>query len=213
MPALVARASPSRLTHVVVKAMRLLSSFMVLPSPSAPTWNVARPSGSSTGRTRATGSSSPPTMNTSIRFSAPMAPPVRGASTRWCPDAARRLAELAHDGRAVGGQVDEDGTRRGGAGPGRGDVGDHVRRGQREQRDVGLAGHRRDVRRGRRRRRWPPWPRRRRRGRPRRCRRPRGWPRWPRRCSPARSHLSPSTLPESRNVLAAPLRACADESV
>ncbi len=90
MPALVAMARPSRLTHVVVKAIRLLSSFMVLPSPNAPTWKVARPSGSSTGRTRATGSSSPPTMNTSIRFSAPMAPPVRGASTRWCPEAARR---------------------------------------------------------------------------------------------------------------------------
>ena len=29
-------------------------------------------------------------MNTSIRFSAPMAPPVSGASTRWCPEAARR---------------------------------------------------------------------------------------------------------------------------
>ena len=40
--------------------------------------------------TRATGSSSPPTMNTSIRFSAPIAPPVSGASTRWCPEPARR---------------------------------------------------------------------------------------------------------------------------
>ncbi len=83
MPALVAIANPSRLTHVVVKAMRLLRSFMVLPSPNGPTWKVARPSGSSTGMTLATGSSSPPTMNTSIRFSAPIAPPVSGASTRW----------------------------------------------------------------------------------------------------------------------------------
>ena len=178
MPALVANDRPSRLTHVVVKAIRLLSSFMVLPSPSAPTWKVARPSGSSTGRTRATASSSPPIMNTSIRRSAPMAPPVSGASTRWWPEAARR----SPSSRTTAGLLVERSTRMepGAAAPAHavGHGGDDVGRRQRQQRDVGLASHRR-------RRRRPPWhrsPPARRRGRRRaprpRCRRPRGSPRW-----------------------------------
>ena len=130
----------------MVKAMRLLSSFMVLPSPSGPTWNVARPSGSSTGQdTRPTGSSSPPTMNTSIRFSAPIAPPVSGASTRWWPEAGQPLPELAHDGRAVRRQVDEDGARRRRGRPGVGHRGHDVGRRQRQQRDLGRPGHRRHV--------------------------------------------------------------------
>ena len=50
-------------------------------------------------------------MKTSIRFSAPMAPPVSGASTRKWPEPAQASAELAHDGRAVRGQIDQDRSR------------------------------------------------------------------------------------------------------
>jgi len=72
-----------------------------------------------------------------MRFSAPVA---RGD---------KALAQFAHDGRTVGGEVHEDGARRGSIRPIGGDSRDDVGRGQRQQCHVGEARHRRDVRRGR----------------------------------------------------------------
>jgi hypothetical protein len=52
-PAAAASDSPSSDTQVHVNARRLFTSFMVVPAPTGPRWNVARPSRSSTGRQRA----------------------------------------------------------------------------------------------------------------------------------------------------------------
>ena len=90
MSLLAARASPSSETHMVVKAMSELTSLPTFPVPRPPRWKVARPRESNRGATRATWSGSPPTMKTSWRLREPIAPPVRGASTRWQPPASRR---------------------------------------------------------------------------------------------------------------------------
>ena len=84
MPDFAAIDSPSRLTHVVVNAIRLFTSFIVLPRPERAEVHERAPERLEHRlHARATASSSPPTMNESMRFWAPIAPPVSGASTRW----------------------------------------------------------------------------------------------------------------------------------
>ena len=125
---------------MVVKAMRLLSSFIVLPSPSGPTWNVARPERLEHGEDPGDGL----VVATDHEDEHPLlgadGPAGQRRLDEVMPGGGQALPELAH---AAGLLVDRStriGTGRRGAGPGGGHLGDDVRGRQRQQGDVGLRG-------------------------------------------------------------------------
>ena len=113
--------SPSRLAQVAAYASRLFTSFIVLPSPSAPRWNDARPSGSRTCRTRRR-----LVVAADHEHEHAVLGAERAAGERRFDEvvAGRRQAraELLHHRRAVGREVDEDRARGRGGGPLVGDL-------------------------------------------------------------------------------------------
>ena len=85
IPAASASVCASAAAVKATKWSRFRASFAVVPAPASPkriTRSAMWPNGS---RTRASASSSPPTMIASRPSAAPMNPPDTGASSRWSP--------------------------------------------------------------------------------------------------------------------------------
>ena len=61
------------------------TSLTICPAPWSPTWVMAWPMASRTGRARSNCSASPPTMMLSVPRAAPSLPPLTGASSMWAP--------------------------------------------------------------------------------------------------------------------------------
>jgi len=112
MPDFAAIDSPSRLTHVVVNAIRLFTSFMVLPSPSAPRCTNARTERFE-HRLHAAPTASSSTADHEREHAVLCADRAAGERRLDEVVTGRRQAraELAHDLRAVGRQIDEDRAR------------------------------------------------------------------------------------------------------
>ena len=85
---------------------------MAWPVPSAPVRKSRSPSTSSTGRTRSTSSSSPPTISVRVPSSARTTPPETGLSTRPSPSSASRRPSSARRHGARAAHVDDDRPRR-----------------------------------------------------------------------------------------------------
>ena len=116
-------------------AIRLLQSFTTWPVPGPPTRTTTEPSAPSRGSTRANASSEPPTKTLSVPASAPIGPPLTGASSESMPAAPSSSASRR---ASAGGPVDMSTNV---ATPEPGEAARHrldrLRRRQRRDRDLG----------------------------------------------------------------------------
>jgi hypothetical protein len=100
-PAFAPRASASAATAKYPVLQMLFTSFMAAPIPRGPRWTIVRASTRRTGRHASRTALSPPTMSVRAPCSAPVTPPVTGASSMPTP----RAAAAAPTARTVSGST------------------------------------------------------------------------------------------------------------
>ena len=102
------RTSPTRFPATTI----WLVSLVCWPAPAGPWCTIVLPIRSSSGRTRANASASPPTMIDSVPLRAPTSPPDTGASSAARPASLARAGDLDRERGPARGHVDEHATRR-----------------------------------------------------------------------------------------------------
>ena len=91
-PAFSSATSPSAVPQMCIASSALLTALSASPVPITPQCTMRVPKWASTGRTRSSTASSPPTITVSAAFSAPTTPPDTGASMKAMPCSASRAA-------------------------------------------------------------------------------------------------------------------------